>query len=61
MIQYNIMKKHKGSGKSIIITASKASKNIWLMLAYNEPFNTNLIGDENLNKIAESMCNSEKN
>lgn len=60
MIQYQTMKKHKGSGKSIIATARKLSKIIWHMLTYNEPFNPGLMVDENLNKVAESMRNSEK-
>lgn len=39
MNKYYEMKKHKGSGKSIIATARKISKIVWTMLKNREPFN----------------------
>ena len=38
MTKYRVMKKNKGSGRSIIATARKMSTIIYMMLKYKEPF-----------------------
>lgn len=60
MMQYQVMKKHKGSGKSIIATARKLSKIIWFMLTNDSPFNHELMIDKNIRDKADDMRNSMK-
>lgn len=43
MAQYQTMKRHKSSGKAIVVTARKLLKIVCHMLIYNEPFNPDLM------------------
>jgi transposase len=58
MEQYELMRKNKGSGKSIIAAARKLSVIIWRMLRDNEPFNPALMTDTTLGKKVVSMRTS---
>jgi hypothetical protein len=55
MMRYEYMKKHKGSGKSIIATARKVAEIVWNMLMNDKEFDCALMTDRKLIKTAESM------
>ncbi len=55
MERYTIMKREKGTGKTIVATARKLSRIIWCMLTADEPFDPSLMIDARLNKKADSM------
>ena len=55
MQRYELMKRSKGSGKSIIATARKMATIIWRMLALNEEFSLEKMVDRKLKEKAESM------
>jgi transposase len=57
MSKYLEMKKHKGSGKSIIATARKVSKIVWTMLKNREPFNPVKMYDLKIYKdLNDAVC-----
>ncbi len=55
MERYTIMKREKGTGKTIVATARKLSRINWCMLTADEPFDPSLMIDARLNKKADSM------
>jgi len=55
MERYELMKKNKGSGKSIIAAARKMATIIWHMLTEDKGFNLELMLDRKLNAKSESM------
>jgi transposase len=55
MTRYEMMKKSKGSGKSIIATARKVSCIIWTMLTNEKEFDCSLMLDKKISKTADSM------
>ena len=55
MVQYESMKRQKGTGKSIIATARKMSKIVWYMLMREEEFKTSLMVDTKLDSVIQSM------
>jgi transposase len=55
MKRYEMMKKNKGSGKSIIAAARKVAEIIWHMLTEEKEFDCSLMVDKKLNKKAASM------
>jgi transposase len=55
MERHEALKRHQGSGKSIIATARKVATIIWHMLSAGEEFNTALMADRKLANTAESM------
>lgn len=58
MIRYGIMKRQKGSGRTIIATARKMSKIIWFMLTSDRPFDPGLLIDKTTNEKADAMRTS---
>jgi len=54
-VQYESMKRQKGTGKSIIATARKMSKIVWYMLMREEEFKTSLMVDTKLDSVIQSM------
>lgn len=60
MKQYELMKQHKGSGRSIIATARKLSNIIWNMLSKDQAFNSDRMCDKKLELIAEQMRSAVK-
>ncbi len=58
MERYEAMKRVKGSGKSIIATARKLSRIVWVMLTRGEEFNVSLMTDRKLESGAKSMRTS---
>ncbi len=57
MSRYEMMKKSKGSGKSIIATARKVSCIIWTMLTNEKEFDCSLMLDKKIRRTADSMRN----
>jgi transposase len=55
MQQYDVMKRNKGSGKSIIATARKLATIIWHMLSGDAEFDVSLMTDRKLTKKAAAM------
>jgi transposase len=55
MERYEAMKRVKGSGKSIIATARKLSRIVWVMLTRGEEFNVSLMTDRTLERLSNSM------
>ncbi len=55
MTRHEMMKKSKGSGKSIIATARKISRIIWTMLTNETEFDCSLMLNKNISKTADSM------
>ena len=55
MKQYEYLKQHKGSGKSIIATGRKVATIIWHMLSKDETFNIELMYDKKLRQTAEQL------
>jgi hypothetical protein len=55
MQRYEALKRHRGSGKSIIATARKLAIIIRHMLSKNEAFNLALMVDRKLGRKAETM------
>ena len=55
MQRYEMMKKAKGSGKSIIATARKIATIVWRMLKEEESFNIDKMVDKKLEIKAQSM------
>jgi transposase len=56
MKRYELLKKNKGSGKSIVATARKVAEIIWKMLTDGKAFDCALMTDRKLLKKASSMC-----
>jgi len=55
MRKYDLLKQHKGSGKSIIATGRKIAVIIWHMLNKGETFNTGLMYNKKLEQTTERM------
>jgi hypothetical protein len=55
MKRYEVMKRNKGSGKSIVATARKLAVIIWTMLSRDEGFDQAQMTDRKLAAKAESM------
>ena len=55
MLRYQVMKVHKGSGKTIIATARKLSKIVWYMLRNDEPFSPIRMTDPDIRRIIFEM------
>ena len=60
MERYEVMKKNKGSGKSITAAARKVAVIIWHMLSEGKEFDVSLMVDRKLKKKAESMSAAER-
>lgn len=58
MLNYQGMKPHKGSGKTIIATARKLSKVVWYMLRNDEPFDPIRMTDPKIRRVAHEMRTS---